>query len=45
MGIINWALLREPVNWLVVWTMLLILWLLVEAVSRLPVADATLVDN
>lgn len=38
--VINWALLREPINWLVVWSMLLILWLLFEAISRHPGASS-----
>lgn len=34
--ILNWGILREPLNWFTVWTMLLIVWLLCEAVSRHP---------
>lgn len=35
-NIINWGLLREPINWFVIWTMALVLWFLFEAVSRHP---------
>lgn len=38
-SVINFAILREPVNWFTVWTMLLIAWLLFEAVSRHPAAN------
>lgn len=39
--IINISILREPLNWLTVWTMLLVLWLLFEALSRHPAAQAS----
>jgi len=39
--VLNWGILREPINWLTVWTMLLIGWLLFEALSRHPAADLT----
>ena len=41
MGIVNWAILREPINWLTIWTMLLIAWLLFETISRHPASDLT----
>ena len=43
--VINWALLKEPLNWLTVWTMALLLWFLFEALSRHPAAAISLDDN
>jgi hypothetical protein len=30
----NWAFLKEPINWLVVWTMLVIGWFLFRTIQR-----------
>lgn len=41
MEIINWAILKEPLNWLTVWTMGAILGLLIVAILRHPGAQAS----
>lgn len=40
-NILNWELLKSPVNWFIVWTMGLLLWFLFEALSRHPAADTS----
>jgi len=39
--ILNLDILSNPINWLTVWSMLLIAWLLFEILSRHPAADLT----
>lgn len=39
-SIVNLSILREPLNWLVVWSMLLIAWIAFEAINR-AMSDAS----
>jgi hypothetical protein len=41
----NWALIKEPINWLTVWTMLLIAGLLYHAISRVPATGLSVTNS
>lgn len=43
--LLNWEILREPLNWFTIWAIALILWFLVEAISRHPAAAISVDDN
>jgi hypothetical protein len=38
-NVVNVGLLTQPVNWLVIWSMLLVWWLLFEALTRSSTAE------
>ena len=40
-NVINTGLLRQPLNWFVVWSMLFVWWFLFEAITRAPSTDDT----